>query len=236
MVSEFNNQGNHQLVNIPIELLNRQKDLIKEAIRSTDNYLFVLKQARESRIVTQPLLYDFSYHISRAYDCLSLLGVVEQHEKYMGKAIDEVMSYFKIPIEAKESLTFKDFILESEDSFSDEDVESIVNDIGWEDIYDLYDEDELIYDPDEQEDIEEKISPQQRIKKSQSMKRRGSQLSIARNLKLRRTSSINVLKKRAVNAARRAVYKKLLMGRNKAQLSASEKDMIEKRMKNFKYM
>ena len=68
------------------------------------------------------------------------------------------------------------------------------------------------------------------------MKRRKSQLSIARNLKLKRTSSIDVLKKRAVNAARRAVYKKLLMGRNKAQMSASEKDMLEKRMKNFKYM
>lgn len=221
------------------EDLQRQKDLVKTALMATDSYLGILKEVRESKVVTQPILASFARSLSDAYDALSTLKVINLHEDYMKKVIDEVTQYFNLENTSQNEsvISFSNFVEEVGNDITEEDIDDIVNNLAWDDIYDLYDEDELIYDPgDEQEDIEEKISASQRIKKSQGMKRRKSQLSIARNLKLRRTSSVEVLKKRAVNAARRAVYKKLLMGRNKSQMSASEKDMLEKRMKNFKYM
>lgn len=211
--------------------LKHQEDLITFALVSTDNYLGVAQQIRESKIATQPMIYDFIYHLANAYDSLKLLGVADKHESYINDIINEVMSYKHYGV----SETFSEFSQRIDDELNEVEVDDMVNDLQWEDIYDLYDDDELIYDP-SPDDIEEKITPQNRIKKSLSMKRRNPQLSIARNLKLKRTSSIAVLKKRAVNAARRAVYKKLLMGRDRSTLSASEKDMIEKRMKNFKYM
>ncbi len=220
--------------------LDRQKDLVKAALLATDNYLGMLKEARVRKIVTQPILHMFAKSVSEAYAILSKLYVASLHDNYIQQVIDEMKSYYVhsiVPIHSYES--FSNFIQDADKDFSEDEVQDMVNGVTWEDIYDLYDEDELIYEPDDSGDsgsIEEKISASQRIKKSQSMKRRKSQLSIARNLKLKRTSSIDVLKKRAVNAARRAVYKKLLMGRNKTQLSASEKDQLEKRMKNFKYM
>ncbi len=218
--------------------LEKQKTLVKSALAATDAYLGILKQARNTKTVTQPILFEFTKNLSVAYNNLSILNLVSDHEEYMSKAIEEMTKLFdssSFAIKNEHVSSFVDFVEETEKDISEQDIDDIVNSLEWEDIYDLYDEDELVYDP-EPEDIEEKISASQRIKKSQGMKRRKSQLSIARNLKLKRTSSIDVLKKRAVNAARRAVYKKLLMGRNKSQMSASEKDMLEKRMKNFKYM
>ncbi len=219
------------------ESLEKQKNLVKTALLATDAYLGILKQARTTQTVTQPILFEFTKNLSIAHKSLSALNLLSDHEGYMSKVIDEMNTYFDADSFSvkNEHTTFVNFIEDVEKDISEEDVNDMVDSLEWEDIYDLYDEDELVYDP-EPEDIEEKISASQRIKKSQGMKRRKSQLSIARNLKLKRTSSIDVLKKRAVNAARRAVYKKLLMGRNKAQMSASEKDMLEKRMKNFKYM
>lgn len=209
--------------------INHREDLIKTALVSTDAYLGILEQAKKSKLATQITLFNFFHNLERAYASLQELGVEKEHDSYINKAIDEILTYKSYQVVE----SFTSFVETS--SWNDQDIDEIVNDIQWEDIVDLYNEDELIYDPDAEE-IEEKITPQNRIKKSMSMRRRNPQLSIARNLKLRRTSSIQVLKKRAVNAARRAVYKKLLMGRDRSTLSASEKDMIEKRMKNFKYM
>ena len=208
-------------------------NLLKIAIKSTDNYLGILSQVREAKLLPQTALQEFVFHLKNAHDSLVVLGVASEHETYMNEVIDEIMSFKNSPV--KENINFSNFLKESEETFSDEEVNLMVRDLDWEDIYDLYDQDELVYDP-EPEEVEEKISAQSRIRRSQAMKRRTPRLTIARNLKLRRTSSIDVLKKRAVNAARRSVYKKLLMGRNKANLSAGEKDMLERRMKNFKYM
>lgn len=217
------------------ESLEKQKNLIKTALLATDNYLGILDNIKKNKAITQPLIFEFTKNISIAYDTLKSLDVISSHESYINKIIDEMNQCIDSYKPENNNTSFKNFIHNIDNTLSENDIEEMINKLKWEDIYDLYDEDELIYDPDP-DDLEEKISASQRIKKSQSMKRRTSQLSIARNLKLRRTSSIDVLKKRAVNAARRAVYKKLLMGRNKSQLSASEKDALEKRLKNFKYM
>lgn len=194
---------------------------------STDNYLKILSQVKASQIATPPVVEEFAYFVSSAFNALDLLGLSEEHNNYMERVIEDFYTY--IPKEKEDYLNFKSF------KENIDDYDEIVESLTWEDIYDLYDEDELIYEH-TLESLDEKISAQSRMRKSMSMKRNSPRVSIARNLKLKRTSSMEVLKKRAVNAARRSMYKKLLMGRNKAQLSASEKDMLEKRLKSLKYM
>jgi hypothetical protein len=150
------------------------------------------------------------------------------------------------------SLSFTQFVVEEEkksseleDQISDEEVDQIVDDLTWEDIVDLYDEIELTYEPEEgdeeEEDLEEefldeKLSVQARLKKRQAFARMRGKRNVARGIKLRRASSIEVLKKRAKLAARRAVYKRFLRGRDKSTLSAAEKDRIEQQVARMKYM
>jgi hypothetical protein len=52
-------------------------------------------------------------------------------------------------------------------------------------------------------------------------------------MKLRRTSTIDVLHKRASAAARRLLQKRILRGRGKNQLSAQQKDHVEQQVKNM---
>jgi hypothetical protein len=55
-----------------------------------------------------------------------------------------------------------------------------------------------------------------------------------RGIKLRRASDFATLKKRATNAARRSITKRLLRGRDKASLSPAEKDRIEQQVRRMK--
>lgn len=126
--------------------------------------------------------------------------------------------------------TFKNFINESEESISDEEIERMVESLTWEDIIDLYPESELIEDS----SLDEALSAQARLKKRQAFARNRSRRNIAKGLKLRRSSSPEILKKRAVAAARRAMYKRLLRGRDKSSLSASEKNRIEQQVSKMK--
>jgi len=129
-----------------------------------------------------------------------------------------------------------------EQSISEEEINEIVDSIDWEDVVDLYDDTELVEVESEEEEevkeevIQEKLSAQTRLRKKQAFARYKGRRNIAKTLKLRRSSSMEVLKKRAVVAARRAMYKRFLRGRNKSTLSAAEKDRIEQqvaRMKNY---
>ena len=150
-------------------------------------------------------------------------------------------------------LSFGQFITEEkksseEDKISDEEIDQLVDELTWEDIVDLYDDLELTYEKDddeseeedeeelEEEVLDEKLSVQARLKKRQAFARMRGKRNVARNIKLRRASSIEILKKRAVVAARRAVYKRFLRGRDKATLSAAEKDRIEQQVSRMKYM
>lgn len=135
--------------------------------------------------------------------------------------------------------SFSAFINEEKksDELSEEEIDKIVEDLKWEDIVDLYSDDELVYEPeDENEQLTEKLSVQARLKKKQAFARNRGKRSTARNMKLRRASSMEVLKKRAVLAARRAVYKRFLRGRDKQSLSAAEKDRIEQQVSRMKFM
>lgn len=124
--------------------------------------------------------------------------------------------------------SFTEFLNESKKP--EDEIQKIVDSVEWEDMVDLYEDDELIYE----ELLQEKISPQARLKKKQAFARMRSKRNVAKGIKLKRASTPEVLKKRAVIAARNALYRRLLRGRDKSQLSAAEKDRIEQQVKNLK--
>jgi len=112
---------------------------------------------------------------------------------------------------------------------AEEELENIANSLSWEDIVEFYKDDEL-----EREDIiGEALSAQARLRKRQTFARFRGKRGIARNLKLKRSSDMGTLKRRANLAARRALYKRFLRGRNKASLSPAEKDRLEKQVTNI---
>ena len=130
--------------------------------------------------------------------------------------------------------SFANFIAEKKEEFSENDINEMVDSLEWEDIVDLYPEEDLIEE--ETLQLDEKLSAQARLKKRQSFARGKSKRTTAKGIKLRRASTPEVLQKRAQLAARRAIYQRMLRGRDKSTLSASEKDRIEQqvaRMKNI---
>ena len=88
--------------------------------------------------------------------------------------------------------------------------------------------DSIVEDSEFVDDLEEGLSATARMKKSQKFKSRKTAVGQARRLKLRRAASTDVINSRSKTAARRSIIKKLLKGRDKQQLSAAEKDRIEK--------
>ena len=124
----------------------------------------------------------------------------------------------------------KDLREENDVELSNEDIEKMVEDLDWEDIVDLYDDDELI----DEEELDESLSVQARLKKRQTFARFKGRRGVARSLKLKRASDMSTLQRRARLAARRAIYQRFLKGRDKSQLSASEKDRIEKQVSSLK--
>lgn len=245
----------------------KEQELLKTAIEATDAYLGVERQAMTLGTATPVMIKEFTYHLSRAHDALSELEDIDNHEEYMkghiqkmidltpnngSKAQLDVIQFHKTshPEDVYETsrVSFKDFLEEenktAEDSeeITDEDISKMVDELEWEDIIDLYSEDELLSDDEDQEEDEEKkevkeaLSIQARLKKRQAFARTRGKRNVARNMKLRRTSPIEVLKKRAVLAARRSLYKRFLRGRDKSTMSAAEKDRIEKQVAGLKYM
>jgi hypothetical protein len=108
----------------------------------------------------------------------------------------------------------------------------MVDTLTWGDIVDLYPEEDLIEE--ETEQLDEKLSAQARLKKRQGFARGKSKRNTAKTIKLKRSSTPEVLQKRAQLAARRAIYKRMLRGRDKSALSASEKDRIEQQVAKMK--
>ena len=104
---------------------------------------------------------------------------------------------------------------------SEQEINELIESLEWEDILEIYNEDEL---------INEGISAAERLKRGNRMRARKTAISTARNLKLKRSASVEVLKRRARVAARKILMKKYLKGRSKKQLSASERSALEARI------
>jgi len=128
--------------------------------------------------------------------------------------------------------SFANFIAEKNEQFSEDDINEMVDSLTWEDIVDLYSEEELIEE--ETEQLDEKISAQSRLKRRQGFARGKTKRNTAKGIKLKRASTPETLQKRAQLAARRAIYQRFLRGRDKSALSASEKDRIEQQVKSMK--
>jgi len=240
--------------------LNIQHELLKTALESTDAYLGIEKQAIAAKKATPMMIHDFTYHMSRTHDALQSLGVLDQHQEYMTKHVNTMsklfgdddanlgdMPYAHLPAadysgmdESKkvsrkqESVitSFANFIAENKEEISEDDINEMVDSLKWEDIVDLYSEEELIEE--ETEQLDEKISATSRLKRRQGFARGKTRRNVAKGMKLRRASTPQILQKRAQLAARRAIYQRLLRGRDKSALSASEKDRIEMQVKGMK--
>lgn len=147
-------------------------------------------------------------------------------------------------------ISFKSFMVEANetsDEITDKEIDKMVDDLDWNDIEDLYSHDEFEEEDEDREDDEDKddkemkeetlserISAQARLKKRQAFSRSKGRRNVSRSMKLKRASTTEQLEKRAVMAARRALYQKYLKGRNKSTLSATEKDRIEQQVKKMK--
>ena len=128
--------------------------------------------------------------------------------------------------------SFANFIAEKREEFSEDDINEMVDSLTWDDIVDLYPPEDLIEE--ETEQLDEKISAQSRLKRRQGFARGKTKRNTSKGIKLRRASTPAILQKRAQLAARRAIYQRLLRGRDKSSLSASEKDRVEQQVKSMK--
>ncbi len=132
----------------------------------------------------------------------------------------------------------------------EKELEADVLALGWEDLVDLYDDDELEYvedyenddeedeededeDEDEKEDMQEAITPAGRLKKKFNAMRTKTRRNMARNLALKRVSTPERVKARSIRAARRMVYKRLLRNRDISTVSAAEKTRLEAQVKRM---
>jgi hypothetical protein len=114
-------------------------------------------------------------------------------------------------------ISFKEFIQEE---VTEEEIDALIESLEWEDVIHLFDEEDMII---------EDISAKERIKKGQRLKSRKVLMALARKVKLKRSATLGILKNRTKTDARRMIMKKMLKGRSKKSLSASEKNSIEAR-------
>lgn len=124
---------------------------------------------------------------------------------------------------------------EEEPDFDVDELEAEIDSFDWDDIADVYDEEDFEeeFEP-ETEEMFENLSVAQRMKKKVTMRRHKKRIGVARKIKLRRASSLGTIKNRAVRKARQMVTKRLLRGRDKSKMSASEKSAVEARVKRMK--
>jgi hypothetical protein len=125
-------------------------------------------------------------------------------------------------------ITFLEFL---DEEFTEHELDEMADHLTWEDIADLYSPDEFVLE--EIQVLDEKISSTSRLKKSQKFRSRKTAIGTARKMKLRRTSTLGVLHKRAQAAARRMLQKRILRGRSKHNLSAQQKDRVEQQIKTM---
>ena len=78
--------------------------------------------------------------------------------------------------------------------------------------------------------VDEVLTPAQRFKRSQQMRRLKGKIARARKLALKRPSSPEKLQQRAQRHARNLIRKKFIKGKNYNELSFAEKQAVEKRM------
>lgn len=84
-----------------------------------------------------------------------------------------------------------------------------------------------------EEDVDEALTHAQRIKASLRMKKMSKRIKIARDRAMRRTPTMDVIKKRANRQARTNMFKKITRGMEKGDVSYAKRADIEKRLKRM---
>jgi hypothetical protein len=112
------------------------------------------------------------------------------------------------------------------------DVTNEIENSSWQDLSKYY-EGEDDDDAEEQESIDEAITPQGRLKKKFSAMRNKTRRNLAKNMALKRIATPDVIKGRSIRAARRMVYKRILRNRDPSSVSAAEKARIEAQVKRM---
>ena len=84
-----------------------------------------------------------------------------------------------------------------------------------------------------EEGVDEALTHSQRIKASQRMKKMAKRIKIARDRAMKRTPSMDVVKKRAMRQARNSMFKKMTRGMEKGDVSYAKRADIEKRLKRM---
>ena len=85
----------------------------------------------------------------------------------------------------------------------------------------------------ESTEVDEALTHAQRIKASLRMKKMAKRIKIARDRAMRRTPTMDVVKKRAMRQARRDMFKKITRGMEKGDVSYAKRADIEKRLKRM---
>jgi hypothetical protein len=80
------------------------------------------------------------------------------------------------------------------------------------------------------EETDEALTPSQRLARARQARKDKSKLKMGRARASRRIASMAVLKRRARKSARKALYKKIVRGIPKSDLSPARKQEIEKRL------
>lgn len=85
-----------------------------------------------------------------------------------------------------------------------------------------------------QEQLDEVLDMQQRMKKKATMRRIKSKIQLGRKRAAKKRANPEKLKKRAARRARAAMFKKLAQGKSKGDMSMSDRKAIEKRLESKK--
>lgn len=119
------------------------------------------------------------------------------------------------------------------------DIEKHIDQMEWEDVRHILDQgkqdetqagdatDEAFEDALLGDMLDEGLTAAQRMKKKMEFMKTKAKREIARKIAMKRMSGQGKIKKKAIVHARKLIMQRLLRGRNKASLSAAEKDRIE---------
>lgn len=215
-----------------------EAELLKQAIIATDAYLGIYKKALAAGTATSYDVHDFTARLSVAMEALKKFEELENHNIYIEDTMakmaqlfrDEDTSLFDEPFahaptgkggEVDEAV--------APNEIADHDIHKIASNLKWHHIADTYKDHQIV----SEEVLDEKITAASRISRGLSFARTSKKRSLAAKIKLSRPSTQVELQHRATVAARRLLMEKFLGGRDKSQLSAQEKDMLEERLKQM---
>lgn len=215
-----------------------EAELLKQAIIATDDYLGIYKKALAAGKATSFEVHDFTARLSVAMEALKKFEELENHNIYIEDTIAKMAELFR---DEDVSLFDEPFthvpggkgggVDEAADpnALEHKHLDKIASRLKWHHIADTYDDTQI----EAAEYMGEAISASSRLKKRLSFARTSAKRGLAAEIKLKRPSTQVELQNRATVAARRLLMERFLGGRDKSQLSAEEKNMLEARLKQM---